>query len=110
MTSDNTAPAEQVLPEHGAELLPAVRLDSYNLEIKDEDGFIGDAASTRAFREVLDEWRDLFPGKEDPLGGGPSEEIGKRFGMSGAAVHKQIERGLLECLRHMDAVQRRQKP
>lgn len=78
MTSDNTAPAEQVLPEHGAELLPAVRLDSYNLEIKDEDGFIGDAASTRAFREVLDEWRDLFPGKEDPLGGGSSEEIGKR--------------------------------
>jgi predicted NBD/HSP70 family sugar kinase len=78
MTSDDIAPAKQVLPEHGAQLLPAVQLDSYNLEIKDEDGFIGDAASTRAFRENLDEWRDLFPDKQDPLGEGPSAEIGKR--------------------------------
>lgn len=30
------------------------------------------------------------------------EEIGRRFGMSGPAVQKQIERALAECLRHMN--------
>ena len=42
---------------HGAEELPGALLKSYNLEIKDEEGFIGDRASGRAFRAVLDEVR-----------------------------------------------------
>lgn len=39
---------------HGAGDLPCVRVESYNLEIKDGKGFIGDRASGRAFRDLLD--------------------------------------------------------
>ena len=38
-----------VLNAHGARRLPSVEVDSYNLEIKDEDGFVGDKASRGAF-------------------------------------------------------------
>jgi predicted NBD/HSP70 family sugar kinase len=67
------------LPTHGAAVLPSVKVDSYNLEIEDEDGFLGDRASRGAFWEILDKWRK--PLKElgqDPLGDRPSEEIGKK--------------------------------
>ena len=40
---------------HGAHRLPSVHVDSYNLEIKDNQGFIGDRASKGAFRKVIDE-------------------------------------------------------
>ena len=30
------------LPTHGAAVLPSVTVDSYNVEARDEDGFIGD--------------------------------------------------------------------
>ena len=33
------------------------------------------------------------------------EAIGQRFGMSGPAVQKQIERGLAECLRYLEAAE-----
>lgn len=33
------------LPTHGAAILPSVTVDSYNLEIEDEDGFVGDKAT-----------------------------------------------------------------
>ncbi|MCW0232518.1 MAG: hypothetical protein OJJ21_02855 [Ferrovibrio sp.] len=45
------------LPHHGAADLPAVHVDSYNLELRDAGGFIGDKASGRAFRRLLDEIR-----------------------------------------------------
>ena len=45
------------LPTHGAAVLPSVEVDSYNLEVEDEDGFVGDKASKGAFREMLDKWR-----------------------------------------------------
>ena len=32
------------LPTHGASVLPSVEVKSYNVEIEDEDGFIGDKA------------------------------------------------------------------
>lgn len=67
------------LPTHGAAVLPSVRVDSYNLEIEDEDGFLGDRANRGAFWGILDKWRK--PLKElgqDPLGDRPSEEIGKK--------------------------------
>lgn len=68
-----------VLTEHGAKLLPSVEVDSYNLEIRDEDGFIGDRASNRAFRSIIDEWREpLRKLGADPLGDEPTEEVSKK--------------------------------
>ena len=47
-----------VLNAHGAKRLPSVEVDGYNLEIKDEDGFVGDKASRGAFHDILDKWRE----------------------------------------------------
>jgi predicted NBD/HSP70 family sugar kinase len=67
------------LPTHGAEVLPSVIVDSYNLEIEDEDGFIGDKVNKGAFWAMLDKWRKpLAELGEDPFGDEPSEAIGKK--------------------------------
>jgi predicted NBD/HSP70 family sugar kinase len=67
------------IARHGAERLPSVDIDSFNIEIKDEDGFLGDRASKGAFREILDRWRKpLRKTGEDPFGEEPSENISKK--------------------------------
>lgn len=67
------------LPTHGAVVLPSVKVDSYNLEIEDDDGFLGDRANRDAFWESLDKWRKpLRDLGQDPLGDRPSQEIGKK--------------------------------
>jgi hypothetical protein len=67
------------LPTHGASVLPSVTVDSYNLEVEDEEGFLGDKANRDAFWAILDKWREpLQEQGEDPLGGKSSEEIGKK--------------------------------
>jgi hypothetical protein len=67
------------LAGHGASQLPNVVVDTYNEELRDAEGFIGDRASGRAFRALLDNWRDtLRKGDGDPFGDTPSEEISKR--------------------------------
>ena len=67
------------LPTHGASILPSVEVKSYNVEIEDEEGFIGDKASKGAFWDLLDKWRKpLKDLGHDPLGEKPSEEIGKK--------------------------------
>ncbi|MFH5925010.1 ROK family protein [Roseomonas xinghualingensis] len=65
---------------HGASQLTSVVLDAYNAELRDKEGFIGDRASKRAFRAILDDWRERLRklGDEDPLGDCPSEEIPKQ--------------------------------
>ena len=66
------------LPSHGAEVLPSVKVDSYSVEISDEDGFVGDKASKGAFWDILDKWRKpLRDLGQDPLGEKPGDEIGK---------------------------------
>ena len=69
-------PERTVLPAvaaHGATRLPSVDLDSYNIELKDDEGFIGDRASKGAFREIIQNWRkSLRQNGGDPLG----EELG----------------------------------
>src|SRR5262249_12087930 len=45
-----------VLGPHGAKVLPAAEVDSYNLELKDDDGFVGDRASRQAFHDILEKW------------------------------------------------------
>ncbi|QHP66781.1 ROK family protein [Bradyrhizobium sp. LCT2] len=67
------------IAQHGASRLPSVDVDSFNIEIKDEDGFLGDRASKGAFREILDRWRKpLRKTGEDPFGKEPSDQISKK--------------------------------
>ena len=45
------------IARHGATRLPSVDVDSFNIELKDDDGFLGDRASKGAFRKILDTLR-----------------------------------------------------
>jgi predicted NBD/HSP70 family sugar kinase len=73
MADQTTAPK---LAAHGASCLPSVEVDSYNIESKDEDGFLGDRANKGAFRELLEEWRKpLRKAGDDPFGDEPSANI-----------------------------------
>src|SRR5437588_4043649 len=66
------------IARHGATRLPSVDVDSFNIELKDEDGFLGDRASKGAFRKILDAQRKpLKKNGEDPLGSKSAEAIGK---------------------------------
>ena len=74
-----TADERQALNAHGAKRLPSVEVDSYNLEIKDEDGFVGDKASRGAFHTMLEKWREpLRKLGADPLGEKSSEQLSKK--------------------------------
>lgn len=65
-----TAVAVKTTGAHGAPELPSVIVTSYNLEIRDQDGFIGDKASRGAFVEHLDALRQhLRKSGDDPLDG-----------------------------------------
>ena len=79
MATDELVKTTTGIAHHGAERLPSVDVDSFNIEIKDEDGFLGDRASKGAFREILDRWRKpLRKTGEDPFGKEPSESISKK--------------------------------
>jgi predicted NBD/HSP70 family sugar kinase len=66
------------IAQHGATRLPSVDVDSFNIELKDDDGFLGDRASKGAFREILDSLREpLKKNGDDPLGSKSAEAIGK---------------------------------
>jgi predicted NBD/HSP70 family sugar kinase len=76
MTDTTTNPTIAV---HGADRLPSVRVDAYNNEIKDDDGFIGDRASKGAFRDILENLRKPFRKQdEDPFGDTPTEDLTKK--------------------------------
>jgi hypothetical protein len=67
------------IASHGATRLPSVEIDSFNIELKDDEGFIGDRASKGAFRAIFDRWRKpLRKTGKDPFGDLPSEEISKK--------------------------------
>jgi predicted NBD/HSP70 family sugar kinase len=66
------------IARHGATRLPSVDVDSFNIELKDDDGFLGDRASKGAFREILDTLREpLRENGDDPLGRKDTAKIGK---------------------------------
>jgi predicted NBD/HSP70 family sugar kinase len=66
------------IARHGATRLPSVDIDSFNIELKDDDGFLGDRASKGAFRKILDALRKpLRKSGEDPLGKKAAEDFGK---------------------------------
>jgi hypothetical protein len=65
---------------HGAMCLPRLSIDSYNLALREPEGnsFIGDRASQRAFRELLDTTRKHDRTGKDPFGKEPTDELGKK--------------------------------
>ncbi|MBX3209165.1 MAG: ROK family protein [Labilithrix sp.] len=65
---------------NGAARLPLVEVDTYNEELRDAEGFLGDRASSRAFRAILDDWRERMRdlGEDDPLGERSSEQLTKK--------------------------------
>lgn len=76
-----------MLITHGASRLTEVDIDAYNAEISDKEGFVGDRASGRAFRAILEAAREQIRKlDEDPIGDMASEEISK----------KQLDRLLVE--------------
>ncbi len=67
------------IARHGGSRLPSVDVDSFNIELKDEEGFLGDRASKGAFRKIFDKWRKpLKKSGEDPFGDEPSDQISKK--------------------------------
>jgi hypothetical protein len=89
------------LASHGAVQLASVLVDTYNAELRDAEGFVGDRASKRAFQAIVDDWRErLRKVGEDPLGERPTDEIGKKKldkllvagdGEAAGLVHSAIE-------------------
>ena len=78
MPTEVAGPAPS-LAGHGAGRLTAVYLDTYNAELRDEDGFIGDRASGRAFRAILEDERErVRQVDEDPIGEVPSCDVSKK--------------------------------
>ena len=71
-------PVVPAVAPHGSHRLPAVDVDSYNVELKDDEGFIGDRASKGAFRNMIDRIRKtLRKSGDDPLGEEDSDELSK---------------------------------
>src|SRR6202161_848145 len=66
------------IAHHGAARLPSVEVDTFNIERKEDDGFLGDRASKGAFRKILDTLRKpLKKNGDDPLGDKSAEQIAK---------------------------------
>jgi hypothetical protein len=71
-------PLAPAVAPHGFSRLPAVDVDSYDVELKDNEGFIGDRASKGAFRILIERIRKtLRKSGDDPLGDEDSEELSK---------------------------------
>jgi hypothetical protein len=70
---------DAVLPVHGGTHLPSVEVDSYNVEIRDDEGFLGDRITNAAFRDVIDRLRKLLRKQgEDPLGDDETDDLSKK--------------------------------
>lgn len=68
-----------VLLTHGADELPSVTVDGYNIELRSADGFLGDKANKYAFQEKLEAWRRrVRKGGDDPLGKTPTGDLSKK--------------------------------
>lgn len=65
---------------HGLSHLPYVDVEAYNAELRDEEGFVGDRASNRAFRALLEDLREALRNAtgEDPIGEEASDQISKK--------------------------------
>jgi hypothetical protein len=82
---------------HGAKVLNAVTVDSYNLEIRSKDGFLGDKASKKALGALIDKWRAVLDADDDPFGK-PSKKVGKRAMDEALAVDDLAALGVAESV------------
>ena len=65
--------------ELGCDWLNDDEPDGREVELKDDEGFLGDRASKGAFRKIFDRWRKpLRKSGEDPFGDEPSDKISKK--------------------------------
>ena len=72
-------PGRVSIQSHGAARLPAVEIHSYNIESKDDEGFVGDRASKGAFRALVENWRKpLRALGHDPFGDEPSNALSRK--------------------------------
>ncbi|MBV9571855.1 MAG: ROK family protein [Alphaproteobacteria bacterium] len=96
--AENASPTSLV-GVHGASRLPRVEVDGYNLELEDENGFLGDRASKKALYALLDKWRKpLAKEGNDPFGDRPSREIGKKELDAILAKGESTEGGLVHAV------------
>ncbi|PZA10775.1 ROK family protein [Rhodopseudomonas palustris] len=101
MAEDTLATTTAGIAVHGAARLPSVDVDTYNIELKDDDGFLGDRASKGAFQRILDSWRKpLRKSGADPFGDTATDDISKSMldkvltgddAGAAALVHSAIE-------------------
>jgi predicted NBD/HSP70 family sugar kinase len=91
--ADGAAQAEpRIIGPHGARMLPDVEIISYNEEVRDAEGFVGDRASKKAFQAIIDDWRERLDKIDaDPLGATPTAELSKR------ALDKALASGDIEA-------------
>jgi predicted NBD/HSP70 family sugar kinase len=76
MSEQTTLPAGAI---HGAKRLPSVIVESYALELKDDQGFIGDRANKGAFRDLVEKWRKVMrKAGDDPLGDTDTDDIARK--------------------------------
>ena len=101
--------------QHGGTLLPAVEIVSYNVELKDDEGFIGDRASKGAFRDFIDNWRQPMRDMgRDPFGEEATANIEKKrldalltsgepevAGVIQSAIYRSLESGVRVRLKRM---------
>jgi len=78
---------------HAATSLPSVEVCSYNVELKDRGGFVGDRANQEAFRDILEKWRKVLrKSDDDPFGRKDSDEIAKKK-LDAALIKGDVEAG-----------------
>ena len=88
-----------IIGVHGSTRLPAVDVDGYNIELRDNDGFVGDRVSKKAFYALLDKWRKTVrKDAPDPLGKRKSDKISKRQLDALLAVDDPIAAGLVHSV------------
>jgi predicted NBD/HSP70 family sugar kinase len=64
---------------HGTAELSRVLVKTYSVELRDAEGFVGDRASNRAFRAIVDDLRDhLKKVGDDPFGETPTSDLSKK--------------------------------
>ena len=90
-----------MLAAHGASRLTEVDVDDYNAEISDKDGFVGDRASGRAFRAVLEaarepvrkrHWRRIAYEPYRGIGDPPDSRLVKAWSMTSTSCPSRTTR------------------
>src|SRR5882757_7438575 len=95
MASQTPLPA---VAEHGALRLPSVVVDSYIVELKDDEGFIGDRASEELSKKKLDEILERGDTEAAGIIHGAIEEFSQEFALIIRRFFKLKEWKNTECL------------